>query len=422
MRKYIFEAHDILRRIYRDGSYSDDALNKSKPSPLALKITYGVLENDLKLDYIISQLTTRKPKQDALILLKIGAYSLLNLDDVPKYAIVSECVEAAKRIPDARGASGFVNAVLKKISAGEFRLKRKGESGYLSVEYSKPQWFVDRLTKEYGEERVLEAITAPACEEEHIRVNRRKFTARELEKALAEGGDSFEKTPVGGYITRVNDVVKQLFAEGKITYQSPSSMLAVKALGVKDGADVLDMCSAPGGKAVYMSEFDMGGRIVACELYPHRIAQIEKYKERMGANNILSVQCDASKYNEKWKDSFDYVLVDAPCSCFGTYVKHPDVFLQRGEEDVKKLAQTQSAILKTAMKYVKVGGKLVYSTCTLFDEENIDVVKGALNDNFKLCRIEGKEFEGNVAEDGTVRILPNGVYDGFFIAKLKRVK
>ena len=426
MRKYIFEAHAALKRIYGEGSYSDEALSRGDVSALVTKLTYGVLENDILLDYILAQCVSKKPRLDAYILLKIGAYALLTLSDVPDYAIVSECVEVAKRMKDVRGASGFVNAVLKRVAARDFKLPKEGDADYLGVTYSVPQWFIDRLCAEYGNERAKAVIKERPSELEYLRINTRLSTLKDVTDALDKAGESYTVTDVGGISVRVCDEVKSLFSKGWVTYQSPSSMLAVKALGVRDGSKTLDMCSAPGGKAVYMSELDPSGSVVACELYPFRLKQLEGYAARMHADNVLPVLADGTKFNAKFKDAFDLVLVDAPCSCFGTYKKHPDVFIRRGEADITKLAATQRAILKNAATYVKKGGILVYSTCTLFDEENGDVVKSLLAGGaFELEHIDGLDaVDGGryASNDGVISILPHGIYDGFYIAKMRRKK
>lgn len=426
MRKYILEAHAALKRIYADKSYSDESLGRGEVSALTTKLVYGVLENDVRLEYILSQLVLKKPRLDVTILLKIGGYALANLTDVPDYAIVSECVEAAKKLKDARGASGFVNAVLKRIAARDYKLPSEGDGEFLSVATSKPQWFIDRLTREYGQEQAEAVLFEKPYELEHIRINARLSDMNEVTAALDAAGESYSVSEVGGINVRVCDAVKALFSSGKVTYQSPSSMLAVRALGIKDGCKALDLCSAPGGKAVYMSELNRAGSVVACDLYPFRVKQLERYVERMRANNVLPALMDATKPNPRFKDAFDCVLVDAPCSCFGTFLKHPDVFVQRGEEQISKLAATQRAILKNAMDYVRVGGALVYSTCTLFNEENYDVVKRALTGGrFALEKIDGLECvqSGKYAQNnGSVRVLPHEAYDGFYIAKLVRKK
>ncbi len=426
MRKYILEAHAALKRVYGDKSYSDEALGRGEVSAMTTKLTYGVLEKDILLEYILGQCVSKKPRLDAWILLKIGAYSLLELSDMPAYAIVSECVESAKVLPNVRGASGFVNAVLKRVASRDFTLPAEGDANYLSVTRSVPQWFIDRLVKEYGATAALATLDSPPYEYEHARANTRLATLSDIAAKLSAEGEKYELTEAGGIGVKVSQTVKSLFASGKITYQSASSMLAVQAMGIFDGCKILDMCSAPGGKSVYMSELDRSGSVVACELHSFRLKQIQSYCERMRCDNVLPVLADGTKPNPQWKEAFDFVLVDAPCTCFGTYKKHPDVFIQRGEGDISKLAVTQKAILKNAAEYVKRGGVILYSTCTLFDEENRAVVNALLTGGrFVLEKIEGLSgVDGGryCDNDGSVRILPHGIYDGFYIAKLRRKK
>lgn len=423
MRKYINSALKILTKVYADETYSNMAFYGENVSDMTTKLVYGVLENNVKIEYVLSRLVTKKPQNAVYLLLKIGTYALLELTDVPKFAIVSECVEVAKANGKS-GASGFVNAVLKKVSDGKYAMPNESDENYLSVTYSKPQWFIDKMIACYGKERTIDTLKAPYDATEHIRVNTRMATCADVENILNKRKERYEKTPVGGYKVRATEVVKSMFDKGLVTYQSPSSMIAVKALGLNDGAQILDICSAPGGKAIYMSELCPHSVITACDLHPHRVALIQKYKNRMHTPNVKAVQADATKYNEEWKNEFDFVLVDAPCSCLGTYRKHPDVFLTRKEEDLQNLAKTQLAILKNAGKYLKVGGAAVYSTCTLFREENDDVVDEFLKDDcFAIEKInldfDDEDFNDN---DGRIRILPHDEYDGFYIAKIRRVK
>lgn len=419
MKRHILQAHRILMRIINEGAYSNMAFYGEDVSDMATLLVYGVLECNVRSDCILSQLVQKKPQKPVYILLKIGVYALENLTDVPAFAIVSECVEAAKAIGKG-GASGFVNAVLKKVAAGAYSLPCENESGYLSVKYSKPQWFIDKLEAQYGYDAMLQIISAKSNRLEHVRVNGRLTDVANVLEALRE--DGAQRSEVGGITVRGTDSVKRLFDKGLITYQSPSSMLAVQALGLKDTDVMLDICSAPGGKAVYASELCKA--VTACELHPHRIALIEKYKKRMKADNVTAVKFDATVYNKSWQDKFDCVLADVPCSCFGTFLKHPDVFLTRDGQDIPSLAATQMLILQNAAKYVRSGGVLVYSTCTLFDEENTNIVNKLLSQGgFELEHISaldaldsGKYKDNN----GAVQILPHGGYDGFYIAKLRK--
>lgn len=426
MRKHIDSAYKILSKVYQDGTYSNMAFLGERVSDMSTRLVYGTLEENVKIDYILSQLIEKKPQKSVLTLLKIGTYALLNLSDVPKFAIVSECVEVAKSNGKG-GASGFINAVLKKVADGKYSLPKESDENYLSVTYSKPQWFCDKLEKQYGKEVARIILSAKSTTLEHIRINSRMATESDVEFLLKKNKTDFKKSDVGGYIVKANDAVRHMFDKGLVTFQSPSSILAVKAFGVTDGAQILDICSAPGGKAVYMSELCPHGKVIACDLYPHRVALIQKYKNRMHTPNVKAVQADACVLNDEWKNTFDFVLCDAPCSCLGTFKKHPDVFLNKDERCINELATTQRQILENAAKYLKVGGAMVYSTCTLFKEENENVVQDFLEKNvdFVLEHISGLEkIDGGKYLDnkGMIQILPHDEYDGFFIAKIRRVK
>ena len=426
MKKHIDSAYKILSKVFQEGTYSNMAFLGERVSDMTTRLVYGTLEENVKIEYILNQLVEKKPQKSVLTLLKIGTYALLSLTDVPKFAIVSECVEVAKSNGKG-GASGFVNAVLKKVADNKFTLPSESDDCYLSVTYSKPKWFCDKLVAQYGKEKAIEIISAKSDTLEHIRANSRMATPSDVEFLLKKNKVEFKKSDVGGYIVKATDCVKRMFDKGLVTFQSPSSMLAVQALNVTDGARVLDICSAPGGKAVYMSEICPHGKITACDLYPHRVALIQKYKNRMHTPNVKAIQADACVLSDEWKDCFDFVLCDAPCSCLGTFKKHPDVFLNKDEKCVIELADMQLKIIENAAKYLKVGGKMVYSTCTLFKEENEDIVNDFLakNDGFVLEKIDGLDrIDGGKYKDnnGTIQILPHEEYDGFFIAKLQRVK
>ncbi len=420
MRIHINSAYKILTKIFADGTYSNMALSDENVSDMTTKLVYGVLENNIRIEYILSCLVSKQPKKAITILLKIGVYALTDLTNVPGFAIVSECVEVAKMNGKA-GASGFINVVLKRVARREYSLPKEGDKDYLSVKYSKPQWFIDKIVKQYGMNKAIQIFEHKSSGLEHLRVNTRLTTLKNVEDMLDGYKVEYRESDVGGLCVRVDENVKKLFAKGLVTYQSPSSMLAVNAMNLKDSANILDLCSAPGGKAVYMSELCPHSVVTACELHEHRVRLIQKYKMRMHTPNVKAVQSDATKFNEEWKEQFDFVLVDAPCSCFGTFAKHPDVFLTRTDKDVAEIVRTQREILNNANRYVKKGGILLYSTCTLFKEENDDLVADflAVNKNFRLERIEnvvGIPCDNN----GKVQILPHGEYDGFFIAKMRR--
>ena len=198
MRKHINSALKILTKVFSEGTYSNMAFYGEDVSDMTTKLVYGVLENNIQLEYVLGSLMQKKPQNVVYVLLKIGTYALMNLTDVPKFAIVSECVEVAK-MNGKGGASGFVNAVLKKVADGKYTLVNENEENYLSIKYSKPQWFIDKTIERYGRESVIAMLQEPYDALEHIRVNSRLATCEDVEKCLEKHKEKYQKTDVGGY-------------------------------------------------------------------------------------------------------------------------------------------------------------------------------------------------------------------------------
>ena len=415
MRKYIDGALKILTKVFDDGSYSNRALSTDKTSDMTTKLVYGVLERNVEIEWVLSSLVKKQPKGKINIILKIGTYALLHLDNVPHFAIVSECVEVAKS-NGLKGQSGFVNAVLKRVSRKEFSLPTD-EKRSLSVKYSLPMWFIDRLFAEYDKKDVVELFEKEFSTKESIRINS-KHNIDEIIERLEKDKIDFSVKEYGTIMASADSkAVKDMFNSGWITFQAVSSMKAVYALGIKGKSKILDLCSAPGGKAVLMGELSPESDIIACDLHKHRVDLIDKYAKRMEVDNVVPTLNDATKFRKDWENKFDYVLVDAPCSCFGTYKKHPDVFLNREYKHSVELSKLQKTILENAIKYTKKGGIIVYSTCTLFDVENIDVVRSIL-DKAELVNFD---CDGLPNDKSYIRLLPDDGSDGFFIARLRKL-
>ena len=415
MRKYIDGALKILTKVFDDGSYSNRALSTDKTSDMTTKLVYGVLERNVEIEWVLSSLVKKQPKGKINTILKIGTYALLHLDNVPHFAIVSECVEVAKS-NGLKGQSGFVNAVLKRVSRKEYSLPTD-EKRSLSVKYSLPMWFIDRLFAEYDKKDVIELFEKDFSTKESIRINS-KHNFDEIKERLEKEKVNFSVKEYGTIMASADSkTVKDMFNSGWITFQAVSSMKAVYALGIKGKSKILDLCSAPGGKAVLMGELSPESDIVACDLHKHRVDLIDKYTKRMEVDNVVPTLNDATKFRKDWENKFDYVLVDAPCSCFGTYKKHPDVFLNREYKHSVELSKLQKTILENAIKYTKKGGIIVYSTCTLFDVENIDVVRSIL-DKAELVNFD---CDGLPNDKSYIRLLPDDGSDGFFIARLRKL-
>ena len=357
MRKYIDGALKILTKVFDDGSYSNRALSTDKTSDMTTKLVYGVLERNVEIEWVLSSLVKKQPKGKINTILKIGTYALLHLDNVPHFAIVSECVEVAKS-NGLKGQSGFVNAVLKRVSRKEFSLPTD-EKRSLSVKYSLPMWFIDRLFAEYDKKDVVELFEKDFSTKESIRINS-KHNFDEIKERLEKEKVDFLVKEYGTIMASADSkAVKDMFNSGWITFQAVSSMKAVYALGIKGKSKILDLCSAPGGKAVLMGELSPESEIIACDLHKHRVDLIDKYAKRMEVDNVVPTLNDATKFRKGWENKFDYVLVDAPCSCFGTYKKHPDVFLNREYKHSVELSKLQKTILENAIKYTKKGGIIV---------------------------------------------------------------
>ena len=429
MIDHIRLAYNALEKVFVKKIYSDNAITEDD-SNLSARITLGVLEKNVYLEYILSQIWKQEPNERVKIILKIGAYMLLFIDKIPDFAVVNETVNFVKnKYKDSLKSNNtqekksfnqstykFTNFILNSICRKEYKLPKEEDSNYLSITYSKPQWFIDRMIKEFGEENTLKVLkdNVSVYDYEHIRINSRR-DKDEIVHKLEESKSIVRKTLVGGYVVKKNDEVKKLFNKGDITYQSPSSMIAVQGFNPVSGLQILDLCSAPGGKSVYLGELCPDSKILACDISEDRLRKVEQYAKRMNVSNIETKVMDATQFNDKLVNKYDYILVDAPCTCFGTFVKQPDVFIQHDESDIDKLSETQTKILLNAFKYLKANGAIIYSTCTLFKKEYDDVIKTAMksDSNFMLEKIDV-----NIDNKGIIRLLPNKEWEGFFVAKL----
>ena len=398
------KAYDILHKIYVDGEFVGDSMRllASEDKAVVTRLVYGVLERDTELTYYISQMARKTPKKQIGVIIKLGMYSILYMDSIPNYAICNELVELTKKL-GKRESAPFVNATLKAFIKSKPELPQKREER-LSVLSSTPLWITKKILKQYGElgEKILFAEGEKGS---HIRANLLTFSSSELKKVLDKNGIVYRESEKGFYVEE-HSALSSLFEEGKITYQSPSSMI-IAEMASENSTNILDVCAAPGGKSVYMYELTKG-KITACDLHFHRVGLIISYAKRMGAK-IDAKHVDGTVFCDKFKQKFDSVLCDVPCSGIGVRYSKPDTLLNRQESDIPNLCAMQEKILSNASKYVKSGGKIVYSTCTIFKEENQRVVERFLKEN--------NEF----SLESELSILPgiNGK-DGFYVARLVR--
>lgn len=420
MNKDFRLAFDILDKVFRDGAYSNILLNeivdKADNKALLTKLVYGVVENNITIEYYISKLVKTKPQKKILTILKLGIYMLKYLDSIPEHAVVYEMVDLCS-YANKKEQAGFVNAVLKKCIGYDFVLPTD-EKERLSITHSVPLWIVKAYYKQYGKETAVKLIETKPHTLEHIRPNTRKLSVEELGSYLLRKNIECEKSTVGGYFVRNDKEISDLFDKGMITYQSVSSMYVGRACGVQNGYKVLDLCSAPGGKAVYLSELANNVSITACDYYPHRVEQIKDYANRMGVKGLTAEVSDATIKRDDFVSKFDVVLADVPCSGLGVAGKKGDIYLNKTMEGTLELSEIQYQILENAIDYAKPNGVIVYSTCTTLREENFNIVGKTLKfrDDVKL-----EKMDIGIENDGYIQLLPDGKgMDGFFIARLRK--
>lgn len=400
----IYDPYLILTKVYSEGAYLKQAvadtdieeINRSR----TVKIVYGVLENDRYLSFCIKRYAPKSPKLAVRILLKISLYMLLFMGK-PKYMVTDNAVELCKKLGKG-GVSGFVNAFLRKFDEKEILLP-KGEEG-LAVKYSFPLFAVERIKEEYGE-RAESILSASSCGVAvRFQRNEEKYLSRE-----------HIATPFPHVYIFKNFSREKGFFEGDYTFQSVGSAAICSVVEPCD--ELLDACAAPGGKSVLLAEKCKS--VTATELHEHRVELIAQYKERMGAENVTERQADSTVFFADFENRFDGVLCDVPCSGFGTVSENPDIKLN--EDKTAALHGVQLAILGNCARYVKKGGRLYYSTCSLFRCENDDVVATFLAEHEEFSVERANCPLDHVETKFGLQFLPDTAFGaGFYVCKMKR--
>ncbi|WP_088041265.1 16S rRNA (cytosine(967)-C(5))-methyltransferase RsmB [Bacillus sp. EAC] len=438
-------ALEALLSVYKNQSYSNLLVNNtiqkndlsSSDSGLLTEIIYGTIQRDQLLDFYLEPFIKNQKKLEewVYILIKLSLYQLHFLDRVPAHAVLNEAVEIAKK-RGHKGIASLVNGVLRNIQRNGLRsidgIKDPIEK--LSIETNHPEWLIETWVEEFG---VVE--TRKMCEENILppyqtaRVNLMKASREEVIKMLEDEGIEVEEgnlSPFAIEIQKGNVAYTNAFKEGYLSIQDESSMLVAQALGVSEGEHILDTCAAPGGKSTHIAELLNGtGSVTALDLHKHKVKLIQEQATRLGLENIETKALDARKAPEEFEGRlFDRVLVDAPCSGLGVIRRKPDILLRKNASDVSNLQRVQKSILDEASKLVKPGGTLVYSTCTVGHDENIDVVNSFLNehndyelDQSLIEHLPSKLKESKTVQKGFIQLLPHYFgTDGFFIARLRK--
>ena len=426
MNKELKASYELLKKVYIDGAYVSIELNKLLNSTnginnaLITKIVYGVLEKDISLEFFVSQFVSKMPKPELLILLKMVAYVSKNISSIPKFAVVNEIVNLSKGVD--KHQSGFVNAVSKKLVNNDIVLpsRDKNLTKYLSIKYNYPEWVIKELLKKHKLDFVESLISIELTSDTHIRVNLDKISAQDFKEQLDKRGIRYTTSLIDEFMYIDYAELLKTDLKDYVIVQGLPSIITCKVLGAKSGM-VLDTCAAPGGKTVYLAQSG-DVEVYGCDIHKHRVDLIQKYAGGLGLKNVKCFEQDATKERAEWVGKFDYVMCDVPCSNLGVSRKKPDVFLNKSLNDVKTLAGLQYQILSNSAKYVKSGGILQYSTCTILDNENAMVIDKFLKNNpdFELTEIDTMGL--NITnENKKYTFYPNLTQtEGFFIGRLKR--
>ncbi len=416
MINYFYDCYSILNKVYSEKSFIKQAINSTiiedKNRALTIKTCYGVLDKDIELSHYITYFAPKSPKLAIRTILKISMYALKYLKK-HDYAVIKNAVELTKKLGKS-GASGFVNAFLRKFTTEFENIQLpKDKIENLSVKYSYPRFLVEELINDYGIDRA-ENIMGSNNERTCL-----AFYEVDGEKYLSSIGVEFEKTPFDNVFYAKNFVRNDDYDKGLYTYQSIGSVAICDA--IEKGEKLLDCCSAPGGKSIRLSH--KFSSVTSWDIHEHRVGLITDYKIRMKRDNISESIHDAKILDENLLRSFDCVLCDAPCSGVGVINDNPDIKLNKDISSIIELNKEQLNILKTASEYVKAGGYLHYSTCSILSRENIAIIDKFMSDitGFELCKSDSLLNHVNIK--GTMQFLPD-ISDGcgFYFAKLKRIK
>jgi 16S rRNA (cytosine967-C5)-methyltransferase len=433
-------ARQIVQRVLEEGAYSNLVLSnelntrdiEDKDKGLITEIVYGTLRRKRTLDVLIGNFVKDINLIDTTVLniLRVAIYQMYFLDKIPEYAACNEAVEEAKEV--SLEASKLVNGILRNYIKDEKEIVVPGNRiDELAYKFSFQPWMIRLFIKQYGEEKTMKLMSGlNETPKVTVRVNEFKAEYDEVYEKLEEIGYNIEE----GYACPEGIAIKggkgiednALFKDGLITVQDESAMLVAPLLDLKEGDKVLDLCAAPGGKTTHIAEL-LGntGEVLAFDLHENKLSLIEENAKRLGLNNIVCKAMDATKLNSDYISYGDKVLIDVPCSGLGIIRKKPEIKWNKTRQQLKDLVPIQREIMENAWQYLKPGGTLVYSTCTLNKEENEENLQWFLSKH-KDAAVE-KVYIGNNSNfiynaDGSLTILPNDSMDGFFMGKIKKIK
>lgn len=431
-------ALSILLEVSRNQAYSNLLLTRTMKSyaikeqdkSLLTNLTYGTLQYRLTLDYYLAPFIKGKLDDWVRELLRMSLYQIVYLTKIPPHAAVNEAVEIAK-VRGHKGTTGLVNGVLRSVLRQGVRSLDEITDGItrLSLETSHPEWLIRRWVDQYGSE--VTAEMARANNEPPLNTARVNIAQTTVEKALHQLKSEGAKVELGKVVPEAihchsgNVAKTYTYTKGWLTVQDESSMLPVYALDVQPGMKVLDMCAAPGGKTTQIAEHLADtGEVHAHDLHEHKLELIEENADRLGLKSIWTSSGDSRELGYTYEpNTFDRILVDAPCSGLGVIRRKPEIKYNKTEADLESLTKIQSELLEVAWTLLKPGGKVVYSTCTVDKTENDGVVLQFLERHPEAEKLVPEFFEeaGLSTPNGMLQVLPQHFgSDGFFAATLQK--
>lgn len=439
-------ALDTLLEISEGGAFCDRAVHRvlqeipmdKRDRSFFQRLVEGTVERQITLDAILNQFSrVRADKMKPVIreILRMGVYQLFYMDQVPDSAVCNEAVKLVQKRKLSQ-LKGFVNGVLRGIARGREEVslpERKDTLRYLSVAYSMPEWIVQRFLKDYGAE-LTEAICAgflKGAGRLSVRCQTGRYTPERVRDSLESQGVTvrpgmlFSEALCLENVTSLMDL--KAFRQGMVQVQDESSMVVGAVSGIHPGDVVMDLCAAPGGKSMHAADLLRGeGVLISCDLTEEKVDKIRENSIRLGYGNIQCFVQDARVLREEWAGKADVVIGDVPCSGLGVIGKKCDIKYKTRPEDIGALSAIQREILRTLCLYVKPGGRLVYSTCTIAREENEENVAW-IEEHLPLQPVSIEEMlppplQGTTGKKGYVQILPReGQLDGFFVAVFQKV-
>ena len=434
-------AVEILYRVDQESGYADVLLGGRLPDfapadrRLITRLVLGTLAWQGRLDFELAHLTGRKLagiQPEALAIMRMGLFQLRHLDRIPQHAVVDTAVSIAKRIPKARDASGFINAVMRRATreTAPMPVRERNEKSYLAIAYSHPRWMVERFVDWFGvadAERLMTANNDAAPNV--IRLNLARGSRAEIIEKLS--ADGFEigapgRAPETVVLNGAPHFESSAYRDGLFHAQSEASQIAARMLACRSGATVVDCAAAPGGKTTHLAEMvGERGRVIAVDLNFNGLRNARDLARRLRHRNVEFVCTDLSTAPPLAPSSVEYVLLDAPCTGLGTLREHPEIKWRLKPTDPARMATIQSRMLENAAALVRSGGAIVYSVCSIAPEEGEIVVDGFLarHDDFEIGRgIAGREeFRDVIDARGFMKTRPDaGGLDGFFAARLIR--